>query len=130
MASSPASTGPVSPKPADPPATGPADDGGGVLQGNVPASPPATGLVSPEPSDPAVPADPGADGPDRPPGICTAQVRSASRTRIVLNELLNAVVWMPLLMVMTLGVFLVHLTVPALAQAERWLARLVMAMNP
>lgn len=32
-------------------------------------------------------------------------------------------VWMPLLMVMTLGVFLVHLTVPALAQAERWRAR-------
>ena len=87
------------------------------------ASSPATGLVSPEPSDPAVPTDPGADGPDRPPGICTAQVRPASRTRIVLNELLNAVVWMPVLMVMTLGVFLVHLTVPALAQAERWRAR-------
>lgn len=87
------------------------------------ASSPATGPASPEPSDPAVPTDPGADGPDRPPGISTAQVRSASRTRIVLNELLNAVVWMPLLMVMTLGVFLVHLTVPALAQAERWRAR-------
>ena len=87
------------------------------------SSPASTGPVSPEPSDPAVPTDPGADGPDRPPGICTAQVRPASRTRIVLNELLNAVVWMPVLMVMTLGVFLVHLTVPALAQAERWRAR-------
>lgn len=121
MALSPA-TGPASPEPADPPATGPAD-GGGVLQGNVPASPPVTGPVSSEPSDPAVPTDPGADGPDRPPGIYTAQVRPASRTRIVLNELLNALAWMPVLMVMTLGVFLVHLTVPALAQAERWRAR-------
>lgn len=70
-----------------------------------------------------MPTDPGADGPDRPPGVCAAQVRPASRTRIVLNELLNAVAWMPVLMVMTLGVFLVHLTVPALAQAERWRAR-------
>lgn len=87
------------------------------------SSPASTGPVSSEPSDPAVPTDPGADGPDRPPGVCAAQVRPASRTRIVLNELLNAVAWMPVLMVMTLGVFLVHLTVPALAQAERWRAR-------
>ena len=49
---------------------------------------------------------------------------------IVLAELVHAVAWLPVLMIVSIGFFLAHLTIPALAEAERWAARRLGASAP
>ena len=62
--------------------------------------------------------------------MMTRQTSSRRWPAVVLYELIHAGLWLPLFMIMALGFLLAHLTIPALAQAERWAARRLGANAP
>ncbi|MGO1591358.1 MAG: sensor histidine kinase [Ancrocorticia sp.] len=56
--------------------------------------------------------------------------RTPHPAALIINELAHAVVWIFEIIAVVLTVFLVHITVPALAEVERWIGRIVGAETP
>ena len=56
--------------------------------------------------------------------------RTPHPAALIINQLLHALVWMFEIIGVVFTVFLVHITVPALAEVERWIGRLMGAATP